>query len=448
MRKMRFMAEEFFRSFHKSLFKDILLMAMFSVSLVMSVIMCSYHFDLGERYSYNVQQVGDSKWYDTILPQECEEEFSDSMGTVSGCRKIMDYCETLTSMEEYPLFCMNSYQGIYLRKQDLDRFFSGRDYSGFLSESQKDSVVGYFGEGTYPLHCMQSAQVCLDAYHFFGMRVQEGEGFTEQNLEMEESTDPIPVLVGSGYKGILTVGTELEMLYCGYVYPCKVAGILERGASLPEYQLFNGDMRSLDTSIIYPFGIKLKTDPKEVEEIRKYAWNNFLALDFGFSEVKDDRKVRDQVAAYRDIGEEYGFPPLHLASPAMGIELLRKASDSSIRIMFVLTIALIGFSFYGLAVTFYDKIMSNRRNYGIYLMNGCPLGMIVIPCLAEVAVILLPGILASRLVFSAPALEIYKIGAIMRVVYLLAGGAFLVGAAFLVFIMRGVDTEHLIRQKD
>ena len=399
MRKIRFMAEEFFRSFHKSLFKDILLMAMFSVSLVMSVIMCSYHFDLGERYAHNVQQVGDARWYQTVLQQECEEEFSDSMGTVAGCRKIMDYCETLASLEEYPIFFVNSYQGVYLRKQDLDRFFGGRDYSGFLSESQKNPVSGLFGDGAYLLHNMQGAQVCLDAYHFFGIQVQEGEGFTEQNLEMEESTDPIPVLVGSDYKGILTVGTELEMLYCGYVYPCKVAGILKRGASLPEYQQFNGDMRSLDTCIVYPFGIKLKTDPKDVEEIKKYAWNNFLALDFGISEVKDEGKVKDQVAAYRDIGEEYGFPPLHLTSPAMGIELLRKASDSSIRIMFVLTIALIGFSFYGLAVTFYDKIQSNRRNYGIYLMNGCPLCMIAIPCLAEIAAILVPGILVSRMVF-------------------------------------------------
>ena len=120
MGKIRFMADEFFRSFLRSLCKDMLLMAMFSVSLVMAVIMCSYYFDLGERYSFNVPQIGDSKWYGTMLTLEGEEEFSDSMNTLSGCRKVMDYYETLTTLEEYPLFCINTYQGIFLKKQDME----------------------------------------------------------------------------------------------------------------------------------------------------------------------------------------------------------------------------------------------------------------------------------------------------------------------------------------
>ncbi len=448
MGKMRFMAEEFFRSFHRSLFRNILLMAMFSVSLVMAVIMCSYYVDLGERYSCNMQQVGDSKWYTTMLMWENGEEFSENMNTVAGCRKVMGYYEALTTLEEYPLFCMNSYQGIYMKKQDLDGFFGGGDYSGFLSEEQKDSVSGYFGDKACLLHCMQSAQVSLGAYRYFGMQVQEGEGFTERNLEVEDADDPIPVLLGSDYKGIIEIGAEFEALYWEKVYPCRVVGILRQGASLPKSQEFNGDSIFLDSCIIYPFGIKLRSDSKELESMQRYAQNNFVALDCGFSQIKDERKVGEQVAAYRDIGEEFGLPPLQLSGTAMGIDLLRKQSDSSIRMLFILTLALIGFSFYGLAVTFYDKIQSNRRNYGIYLMNGCPLWMVVIPCLAEIAAILLPGVLASKAVFSASFFVTYKIDAIMRAACLLAGGAFLVGAGVLMAMMRGVDTERLVRQKD
>ena len=448
MGKIRFMADEFFRSFLRSLCKDMLLMAMFSVSLVMAVIMCSYYFDLGERYSFNVPQIGDSKWYGTMLTLEGEEEFSDSMNTLSGCRKVMDYYETLTTLEEYPLFCINTYQGIFLKKQDMELFFGGRDYSSFLPEDNNAPVSGYWGERTALIQGVQGAQVSLDAYRYFGIQVQEGEGFTEQNLEIAEADDPIPILVGSNYKGILDIGTEIELLYWGRVYPCRVTGILKAGTQLPKYRQFDEDMCSMDSVIVYPFGIKLKSDPKEVEKIEKYAWNNYIALDFGYSRVRDDRKVKDQVAVYRDIGEEFGFPPLHLTGPAMGIELLRKESDSNIQTMFVLTVALIGFSFYGLAVTFYDKIHSNRRNYGIYLMNGCPLYMIVLPCLAEIALILFPGILMGWVVFSTEALQIYKIGAIMRAACGLAGVAFLAGAAALTFMMRGVDTEYLLRRKD
>ena len=86
MGKIRFMADEFFRSFLRSLCKDMLLMAMFSVSLVMAVIMCSYYFDLGERYSFNVPQDTVEKevhWYLMMAdnyyskPQR-EEYFVDS----------------------------------------------------------------------------------------------------------------------------------------------------------------------------------------------------------------------------------------------------------------------------------------------------------------------------------------------------------------------------------
>ena len=41
MPKLKFILEEFYRSFKKSLFKDILLMIIFSISIVMAVILCS-----------------------------------------------------------------------------------------------------------------------------------------------------------------------------------------------------------------------------------------------------------------------------------------------------------------------------------------------------------------------------------------------------------------------
>lgn len=45
--KIKFIAEELYRSFWSSWYKDILLMIMFSISLVLAVVMCSYYMDLG-----------------------------------------------------------------------------------------------------------------------------------------------------------------------------------------------------------------------------------------------------------------------------------------------------------------------------------------------------------------------------------------------------------------
>ena len=68
--------------------------------------------------------------------------------------------------------------------------------------------------------------------------------------------------------------------------------------------------------------------------------------------------------------------------------------------MLILTIALLCFTLYALFVTFYDKIQSNSRVYGIYLINGCSLTMILLPCLLEIAIILLPAVFFSRYVFT------------------------------------------------
>ena len=58
------MAQEFFRSFRKNLFKDIILMVIFSICSVMIVLMGSYYLDLGERYADSAQYYNEEGiWY-------------------------------------------------------------------------------------------------------------------------------------------------------------------------------------------------------------------------------------------------------------------------------------------------------------------------------------------------------------------------------------------------
>ncbi len=141
---------------------------------------------------------------------------------------------------------------------------------------------------------------------------------------------------------------------------------------------------------------------------------------------------------------------MQLVGTSIGLDLLRRESASTVRVLLVLTVVLMCFSFYGLFVTFYDKIQSNSKNYGIYLMNGCSLGMILMPCLLEVAVILAPAIIIGRCIFTSEQIsgQYFRAGPIMQAAYIMIGVAFLVGAGALIYLMRGVDTEHLIRQKD
>lgn len=451
MWKIRFMAEEFLRSFHKSLLKNILLMLMFSISLIMALVMCSYYVGLGERYEGITQKVDGREWYALDLMTESSRGVTNQFTTVGRCRDMVDYYEALKSLEEAPILTINTTQPLGMKQEDVEELFGEKDFLPFADGEDNIADIPFWEDGTHLTRDMKGAQLDLDAYRYFGLRTQEGEGFTEENMTIQRDGEPIPLLLGSGYKGIIEVGTIIDVNFWSCAYHCKVVGILEKNSQLPpDGNMALGELVSLDNKIVFPHGVRLLEDPERVEQMERYAWNAYMALQNGYAQT-DGGDIQELVEKYGQIANEYGYPPVQLVGTTLGIDLLRRESASTIRVLLVLTIVLLCFSFYGLFVTFYDKIQSNSKNYGIYLMNGCSLSMILVPCLLEVAVILAPAIVIGRYVLTGGKDTVgyyFRSGPIMQAACLMIGAAFLVGAGVLVYLMRGVDTEHLIRQKD
>lgn len=449
MSKIRFMAEEFFRSFQKSLLKNLLLMAMFSISLVMAVLMSSYYLDLGEREQDWGQQLDDgSIWYNLEINRDDTEIFN-TFHTVKGCQNMMDYYERLRSSEKYPIFSAFTQQSMDVREEEFKQLFGDRDYNRFLTEDCVQPLQGYVGDEVYSLFNIKCVQLDYRAYNMFGLRTAEGEGLTEENRVLDRASDAIPIVLGSEYKGIISVGQTIQMYFAEYSYPCRVAGILEPGSQCPEDGSVKGGIVPLDAYVIFPYGIQVKEKVQTTEEVQRYAFLADVALDNGYILIPDSGKVKEIVNELRDIGQEYELPPVRVTSTPMGLNLLRKESAAKIRILFILTVTIIGFTFYGLFITFYDKIQSNKNTYGIYLMNGCSLGLVLLPCLLEIAVILFPAVLVSRSIFTYENVGIgVNLDVILRTVYEFAGAAFFIGAGFILCVMRGVDTERLVRQKE
>lgn len=218
---------------------------------------------------------------------------------------------------------------------------------------------------------------------------------------------------------------------------------------IPEYPAAeNTDFCQLDSRILLPFGIQVSEPAETVDQIKKYAYLSYLSLQSGIAQIPEG-KVKEQVAVFRDVGKEFELPPVQVIGTTMGVDLLRNESIASIRILLILSVTLSCFTLYGIFITFYDKIQSNNRVYGIYLMNGCSLSMILVPLLLEIAVILVPAVYVSRLVFERENSNVYYMPEdIIRVACVIAGLVFVLGIGVVAFLMRGVDTEHLIRQKD
>ncbi len=455
--KIKFIAEELYRSFWSSWYKDILLMIMFSISLVLAVVMCSYYMDLGGRGPDTIDAEDSSTWYSSGSEQteEADRDYDNAFSTVRGCRNVMSYFARLNDTEEYSLMSIHQLPAC-IEEQAVKKMFGGNDFSVFLYEEQKSAFSFYFGDGTrcgYSFNCYgMNVRACDN----LGLKSVEGEVFTEQNTTLEKADDAVPVLLGWQYKGKLHVGQEFELYGMDCVFRCRVAGILEKNSQMPEVGSISAssstDMISMDNYIIFPFGVKIKEAPEKQtqEDVFKFAENDYYAMwDMGIK-LAEGKKINQLSDELREISEEYKLPMVEIWGVSMGLTLLRAETVSSIRIMLILTIALLCFTLYALFVTFYDKIQSNRRVYGIYLINGCSLTMILLPCLLEIAIILLPAIFFSRYVFTDNNLGGVGIDTefILRTAYTMVGIAFLIGAAFVLWLMRGVDTERLVRQKD
>lgn len=451
MRKLRFMAEEFFRSFRMSLFKNLLLMVVFAISIVMVVIMGSYYFDLGDRYSDSVKKIGNQTWYDmTIFGEEKSmAEFEDAFTAATGCYDMMDYEKALRTSQDYPILSFSE-GGVDVRDEEMDRFFGEKSNKDFLDVDldgeRYESIPVMIDGQTYLTSRYKSIQMDAASFRFFGLRVQEGEELHEDHLILEHISDPVPIVVGSQYRGIVEPGDVLNVTFGWYTYPCRVAGILEEGSEMPSEFCYGDGKGSLDHSIVFPYGVRVADRSGTVEELKKYAELALTGLDNGITLVPDG-KLRQRVESIKSVARQYHLPPIEVFGTSMGMSFLSKESATTVVIMLVLTVTLACFALYGLFVTFYDKIQSNSRIYGIYLMNGCSLSMILIPLLLEVAVILVPAFVTGAYLFNVGSSK-YQPEVILSAARLVVGVVFVIGAGAVTFFLRGVDTEHLVRQKD
>lgn len=459
MRKLLFIGEEFIRSFQKSIIKNIILMIVFSMAVLMAVIMCSYYFDMGEREDYSqINSSENSVWYKMNLETDDDAELLSSLNTAKGAKNVMNYYEELQKIKDHPVMAVDTEQSLFARGEEIDALFEKAnvkaDVKAFCSE---DHPAGTFmanfqeGEPACAMYSLKSAQFDYKAFQFYGLSVEEGEGFTKENTTLGKASDHIPIILGNAYKDIARLGEVFNLNLGSYVYSCQVIGILDKGVQVPQSGDVRQESRGLDYYILFPFGIKVSDSKKDVDSLKKYAYFDINSMeDSMMIQLKDESELREIVSILQEIGKKYDLPPVSLNAASLGLDILRKESAASVRILLILTIVLVIFTFYGLFVTLYDKVQSNKRVYGIYLINGCSLGMIIISFVLEIIAILIPSLIVCQYIFSDEYFGYHggNIDVILRAVYIFVGVALLVGIGFLAVIMRGVDTEHLIRQKD
>lgn len=447
MSKFSFLISELLRSFRKSIFKDIVLMVMFTISIIMSVIMCSHYLDINDKLSELVQKAGDSSWYHIDACSQGEGYIS-GLSTVSGSRNLMNYYEEITGRDKFSIFSVNPNLYLYMKEEDFEQHIGTQNGKGFLNFNGDQHVGSQMFDKPCKIVTVNCMGVDLNAYRLFGLRTNEGQDFNDDNLTIDNATDCIPIILGSNYRDYFEIGDTIE-LTCGvHDFLCRVLGVLERETKIPKVNNMYQESELLDDFIVFPMGIRVKNESDISEDIEKYAYKDWETMAYGIIQINDEVKMNEVVYDIDEVSRKYGFEPIRIVGTSLGINIFRNESEITIKVMLILTIVMVIFSFYGLFVTFYDKVQSNGREYGIYLMNGCGIKMILSTCLLEVALIICPALLISRCLFSVSNFGYYNFYALFQVVYLLVGVTYLIGAGFVIYIFRGVDIEHLIRRKE
>ncbi len=424
---------------------------MIIIGSVMTIILCSYYFDMNEKNGLNAENIEDGTWYSTGFKDDDSQKLSMNLSSVNGCKDIIGYFEKIAFYENHPMFFADTHQSMYAFEDDLVPLFKNNDYRMFLTDEHSSSFSGIINGETKNLIDLKCVQVDYNAYRMFGFNTVKGEGITESNVQLNSLQDDVPIVLGNAYSEIINIGDRFNLSLAERVYSCKVVGILEENTYCPEGGQTNVGQINIDTYIIFPYGIRFQNINGNLNDIEKYAFLHVFAM--GNSPnvlVQDDKnEFAELVQGYKDIADEFSLPAMMIQGTSLGLNLLRNESKESVQIMLFATVALICFIIYSLFSAVYDKVQSNKKTYGIYLVNGCSVKLIVISYVLEIAIIVIPSILVGNYIFDPYKLE-YMVGNIAPIKAMVYGIAMLIViivSAFSIYVIGKTDVEILIREE-
>lgn len=448
MGKIKFILEELLRSFQQSLIRNILLMIMFSICLLMTVIMSSYYLNLGEANEYDISNYDkEGRWYYMMLSPDERNDFDNNLLISKTSLEVMDYYNRIRNIDNHPVMSVNTYQYSLFSGDVVKALFGNKDYRAFQPDEAEGSFEATIEGITSDYSSIKTIWLDTKAYNYFGLSTSEGDDLNDDNTTLNNVDDCIPIVVGADYKDYVHIGQQLQIARdgTGFMYKCKVVGILNKAAKMLDFGAVGQDMLHLDSYIIFPFDIKLSYETNDNEIIARYALLNSRALWDARIFLRNDNEFRKVTEKIGQISRECHMPTLELYGASMGLNLLQNESAEQVRVMLLITVLLVAFTLFALFMTFYNKIQDNRYVYGVYMLNGCSAWLMIIPYILEIGSILLPSLVLGRCVFNGNVLGVEVGDSIINTMYCMVLGAFLIVAVYLAIIIHKNDVEHMMK---
>lgn len=246
-----------------------------------------------------------------------------------------------------------------------------------------------------PLLAVTALELDESAARFFGIEVAAGRTWNPQDFIREKESDPIPVIMGSAYQGIVSLNDTIliDNERTGAIKKIQVIGFLPENRTISHVNYDNTAIVETvaDSSILFPIYSEMKTismsDTLDIQQTYMVG-----SLVYAPKELPNAAffKAQNEV---KDISVRNGYTPVLFGNPSFGTVYFQLESDATMNALYIITILTNLFFICVMSLQFIGEINKNDRKYSIKMMLGMPPRTIVACCLVEVlAIFLLPTI--------------------------------------------------------
>ncbi len=408
--KLHIILREFSRSFIKNAYMNVLLMVLLGFGLFISMTMITYFYDIGDSREYNLMKNFDDRdWYAVRADfGEGLEKLHEVAMQPGSMQRMQKFYEHLTNNDKVDYISFRDEQCVYLRKDELVHHFGNEKFDNILNTEVNGEDVFVEIEDMegrkFTAASVKSLQMDRFAMDELNMEFGEGEGFTKENTTIKKIGDPLPVVLGNAYQGSFQIGDEFEIDLNGIGYvsqniygdymKVKVVGVLSEGQKVTGWGA--NDWVETDDYIICATGCHFENINSRDKAAEKYFYNQFSDnLMYSFIALKEGVTYNEAISEINATIQKYDVFPLDFTSISFGTEILQNETKTSIFVLTLLAVIMLGFMYFCLISNAISKFRKNSQTYAIYIVNGCGMGEIVISYVLEMILILMPGVMAN-----------------------------------------------------
>ncbi|MBO5299902.1 MAG: ABC transporter permease [Clostridia bacterium] len=205
----------------------------------------------------------------------------------------------------------------------------------------------------------------------FKLNAEKGRMFTEEDFNYNLSTDEIPIVMGHRFAKYFDIGDILRLkptMLGRKIYNLRVIGFLPENSGY----VVGSNVTSLDCRILLPINLQTYADHIEYNGDLSFTWafNIYSKIEGTMFIVKNEERELF-ISEVNSILEKHGLESAFIVNTTKdSAQLLADRYVQMFRIRVGCLVLTLTFSFLTLVFSMLNKILSNIKNYAIYILTG------------------------------------------------------------------------------